>query len=386
MKNHELLKQVEEELENKFIEREEEISIILTSLVANTNCQFIGAPGTGKSALAQGVADLLNCNFFKVNMDENLDPDFVIGTISLAKMRDEDIIVRNTKGKISDSHLAFLDEVNKCNSAMRNALLLPLNERKVDIGDGAPKDTLIRCVIGASNEYPNCTSLDDDTSHLVNDPNWDRWALRYQNMYIKSDSNFERLLNERHTIGIVDSDKAIDLSVLDEMRSACDQVDTSSIIPVILDLRTELRKEGIVLSDRRWMTLCRLISARAVMRGDSSASTADLSILQHGLWRVPEERVVVKNVLFETIGNEVGDAMATLVMVKEEVSKLDHISNEPSNIPQVADMKAKLSTCIIDAGSKTWSEPEALEIKKEIAIEMTKFNDKIKACMNDRSI
>ena len=68
-----------------------------------------------------------------------------------------------------------------------------------------------------------------------------------KNTFVK---HFSPLLNERHTIGIVDSDKAIDLSVLDEMRSACDQVDTSSIIPVILDLRTELRKEGIVLSDR----------------------------------------------------------------------------------------------------------------------------------------
>ena len=368
-------------MQSKFLERDQDIEIILTSLVANTNCQFIGAPGTGKSALSQGVADLLTCDFFKVNLDENLDPDFVIGTISLKQMRDNDLILRNTQGKISDAHLVFLDEVNKSNSAMKNALLLPLNERMVDIGDGSPKPTNIRCVIGASNEYPGCSSLDDDTDHLVNDPNWDRWTLRYQNNYIKADSNFAQLLQQRMTIGRVDKSKAIPLQVIDDMRSSCNTVDIDPIIPIIMDLRTELKKDGIVLSDRRWLSLCKIVSARAVMRGSQVANSSDLQILQHGLWRTPDEMSTVKDILFDTIGNEVGDAMKVLAFITDEVNKASSLERIPKNIAEFSNLKSRCQKLSVDAGSKNWTDPEALIIKKDIVKQLEILNGYLQQCL-----
>ena len=381
MDNKSYIEQVRTELNSKFIERSQDIEIILTSLVANTNCQFIGAPGTGKSALAQGVADLLTCDFFKVNLDENLDPDFVIGTISLKQMRDNDLILRNTQGKISDAHLVFLDEVNKSNSAMKNALLLPLNERKVDIGDGDPKPTNIRCVIGASNEYPGCSSLDDDTDHLLTDPNWDRWTLRYQSQYIKADSNFAKLLNQRLTIGRVDKSKAIPLEIIDDMRTACDTIDIDPIIPIILDLRTELKKEGITLSDRRWLSLCRIIQARAVMRGDSKANSSDLQILEHGLWRTPDEVHTVKDTLYETIGNEVGDAMKVLSYITQKVDIAGTVDRVPQNMSELCLLKEQCQKFSVDAGSKNWHDPEAVNVKKEIVAQLQILSSYIQECM-----
>lgn len=375
------IEKIRQELNSKFIERKDDIEIILTSLVANTNCVFLGSPGTGKSALAQAVADLLTCSFFKVNLDENLDPDFVIGTISLKEMRDNDRILRNTQGKIGDHELVFLDEVYKSNSAMKNALLLPLNERKVDIGDGNPKPTQIRCVIGASNEYPNCTSLDDDTEHLVNDPNWDRWTLRYQNNYIKSDSNFEHLLFNRKTIGRVDKSKAIPLQVIDDLRKECDNVDLNNVIPKILGLRTELKKEGIVLSDRRWLGLCRIISARTVMRGSNKATDADMFILEHGLWRTPDEREVVRDTLFKSLSSEVSDAKRVFLFVRSEVAKLRELPSIPASIGTLSIKKSEIEKFVVDSGSKQWTENEALEIKKDIAKELTNINLLLTKCM-----
>jgi MoxR-like ATPase len=382
---HLQIDQIRQELNSKFIERKEDIEIILTSLVANTNCVFLGSPGTGKSALAQAVADLLTCSFFKVNLDENLDPDFVIGTISLKEMRDNDRILRNTQGKIGDHQLVFLDEVFKCNSAMKNALLLPLNERKVDIGDGNPKETEIRCVIGASNEYPNCTSLDDDTDHLVNDPNWDRWALRYQNSYIKSDSNFQSLLTNRSTIGRVDKSKAISLEVIDDLRKDCDTVNLENILPKIVDLRTELRKEGISLSDRRWLTLCHIISARTVMRGSDTAKDQDMMIIEHGLWRTPDEREIVKDKLMDQLSSEVGDATKVLNYIIKEVQDIQsrYTNLNPSAIADISMTKDKLSKFAVDAGSKNWTEIEAIEIKKQIEEQLNIVNNMILQCLRN---
>ena len=298
----EKINQIRTALNAAFLERSEEIEIILTSIIANQNGQFIGAPGTGKSALALAVSQCLNMSLFKVNLDQDLDPDFVIGHISLSEMRDNDRIVRNTSGKIADAELVFLDEVNKCNSAMKNALLLPLNERMIDVGDGQPRSTKIRSVIGASNEFPGCDSIDDDTYHLIHDPNWDRWTLRKLVQYITGDTSFRQLLTQKD-IGQVQLDPSFVLSLdeVDLLRDACKQVNCDSVIGSIMKIRAHLEVAGISLSDRRWLALLKSIRARAVMDGRNDANSSDLAILKHGLWRRPEEMDIVAETLAEHI-------------------------------------------------------------------------------------
>lgn len=298
----EKINQIRTALNAAFLERSDEIEIILTSIIANQNCQFIGAPGTGKSALALAVSQCLNMSLFKVNLDQDLDPDFVIGHISLSEMRDNDRIVRNTSGKIADAELIFLDEVNKCNSAMKNALLLPLNERMIDVGDGQPRSTKIRSVIGASNEFPGCDSIDDDTYHLIHDPNWDRWTLRKLVMYITGDTSFRQLLTQKD-IGQVQLDPSFVLSLdeVDLLRDSCKQVNCDSVIGSIMKIRAHLEVAGIFLSDRRWLALLKSIRARAVMDGRFYANSSDLAILKHGLWRRPEEIAIVAETLAEHI-------------------------------------------------------------------------------------
>jgi len=377
IKNSKLLDGVRTELNSKFLEREDEINCILTALVSNTNVQFIGAPGTGKSALANSVSHLLNCSFFKVNLDQDLDPDFVIGHISLKEMRDNDRIIRNTSGKIADGQLVFLDECNKCNSAMKNALLLPLNERQVDIGDGIPRDTEIRSVIGASNEYPGCTSIDDDTDHLVHDPNWDRWALRMEVRYIEADHNFKDLLINRFTVGKVDKSLAIDLSIIDEMRMALYSVNLDNVMDLICKFRTLLQRQAINLSDRRWMTICKLISAQTVMRGSLTAKGEDLMILEHALWRTPEEKSITDMVIQDNIKSQYIESKKILGIVKATIkSTLEAIKEDDINckdtksksraVAMLTSSKDLLVDQVRSAGSKNWTCPKALKVKEEI--------------------
>jgi MoxR-like ATPase len=367
MKNHEKLNSIREELNLKFLERKQEIECILTSLVANTNAQFIGSPGTGKSALAQAVSELLDCSFFKVNLDQDLDPDFVIGHISLKEMRDNDRILRNTSGKISDGQLVFLDECNKVNSAMKNALLLPLNERMVDIGDGKPRPTEIRTILGASNEYPGCTSIDDDVSHLIHDPNWDRWILRMQVEFIKSDRNFVKLLSQRDTIGRVDVSKKIPLQVLDDMREDSKSVDLQKVIPILSKIRSEMMVEDIRLSDRRWLGLCKVISARAVMRGSQVAEQEDLEIMKHGLWLVPDQSETTTGLLYDNLKSEYHDAIKVKSVIEQQLSDLDNaISKWDSNaIPMLTTTKDNLISFVKNAKADEWTDSRAIKVRNE---------------------
>lgn len=385
---------VREELNSKFLERSDEIDIILTSLVANTNCQFIGSPGTGKSALANAVADLLNCSFFKINLDPDLDPDFVLGSISLKEMRDNDRIMRNTSGKIADGELVFLDEVNKANSAMKNALLLPLNERMIDVGDGSPIKTKIRSVIGASNEYPGCETIDDDTEHLAEDPNWDRWVLRKEVQYIKSDSNFRSLLLNRHTIGRVDKSKAIEMSVIDDLRENIVHVNLDNAVSKLEDLRFQLQQEKITLSDRRWLNLCKIIAARALIRGSKTAEDSDMLILEHALWRSPSEKKITDKIIDTAFPRESATAKFILQEFQTQVSSvinatkngdkskgllplyLDDGSLSPSkdaHIATITSVKKDLMKKASVSGSMEWTDPEALRMKAEMQNELGKL-------------
>lgn len=383
MKNYEMLENVKQELNEKFLERKEEIDVILTSLVANTNSVFIGSPGTGKSALALAVADLLDCSLFKVNLDQDLDPDFVIGHISLKEMRDNDRILRNTSGKIADGQLVFLDEVFKCNTAMKNALLLPLNERVVDIGDGKPRPTEIRSILGASNEYPGCGSIDDDVSHLVHDPNWDRWILRMQTEYIKSDSNFMKLLTQRDSIGRVDTSKKIPLQILDDMRQDSKSVDLQKVIPIIAKIRSELMVESIRLSDRRWLGLCKIVSARAVMRGSQVAEQEDLEIIKHGLWLVPDQRETTTGVLYDNLKSEYHDSIKVKSVVDQQIDELKGriAVYDQSAIPLLTSVKDQMTQFVSNSKVSEWTDSRAIKVREEIETSIAGLNHLMMKCL-----
>lgn len=381
-----LIEQVRVELNSKFLERKEMIEILLTSLVANLNCQFIGNPGTGKSAIVNALSELIDCSFFNVTLNQDADPDIVIGHISLHQMRDNDKIVRNTKDKIADAEICFLDECNKQSTAMKNALLLPLNERKVDTGEGTPINTKIRMVVGASNEYPACETIDDDTDHLPTDPNWDRYALRQEVSYLKQDSSFLRLLRERNTIGRVDSSKKIPLQVIDDLRSNVSNVQLKKVENILLNLKTELKKANIILSDRRWIMIFKIISARALMRGSDTCSSSDLFILEHAMWRTPEEIKEVKRIITENVRSEYSDAVKVLDMVNAELKDLDKYLNKNGRnekaVSHLTSVREKLTKHVKASGSQKWSDDDALKVKEKIKQKLMDLNQTLYECLN----
>src|SRR5204863_2828154 len=65
---------------------------------------------------------------------------------------------RRNEGMIPEAEVVFLDEIFKSNSAILNALLTLLNERKFNNG-GTVVDVPLLSVFGASNEVPQDESL-----------------------------------------------------------------------------------------------------------------------------------------------------------------------------------------------------------------------------------
>ena len=189
-----------------------------------------------------------------------------------------------------------MDEIFKANSAILNTLLTILNERKFDNGAGRRVSCPLKCVIGASNELPDSDELDA----LL-----DRFLLRSYVTPVSDDGLIELLSAKiSNTAPATDSNV---INLLDEeiskVSTVLDNVSIGQNICILIrDLRTFLRDElDIYVSDRRLVKACRLLKVSAATNGRRRVDCIDCLLLQHVLWKYPEQRDTIREWLWENM-------------------------------------------------------------------------------------
>src|SRR3984957_18969475 len=157
-------------LEGRFLGKDEVIRLLLIATIAGEHAVLIGPPGTAKSALLRTFARLLSARYFEYLLTRFTEPNEIFGPVDIAAFR-EGRYERRTEGMLPDSEIVFLDEVFKSNSAILNALLTLLNERRYTSGGHVMRCPLLSA-FGASNEVPS-----DETLTAI----YDRFILRIRN-------------------------------------------------------------------------------------------------------------------------------------------------------------------------------------------------------------
>src|SRR6202021_4321940 len=85
---------------------------------------------------------------------------------------------------------------------------------------------------------------------------------------------------------------------LDELRAAAAAVKVpGAILEAIAQIRRELAREQIVVSDRRWKNSLGILRAHAIVAGRTAVAEDDLMFLAHVLWKDPEERPKVNEAI-----------------------------------------------------------------------------------------
>src|SRR5206468_9561333 len=128
------------ELSSALIERDGEVDLVLTALVAREHVLLVGPPGCAVSLLLVALMRWLGGTTFSCLLTRFTTPEELFGPVSVAGLK-EDRYRRITAGKLPEADGCFLDEVFKGSSAILNTLPRLLNERVFDPGDGVP----IRC-------------------------------------------------------------------------------------------------------------------------------------------------------------------------------------------------------------------------------------------------
>jgi MoxR-like ATPase len=268
-------------LEERFLGKNEIIRLLLIATLAGEHAVLIGPPGTAKSALLRTYARLIEASYFEYLLTRFTEPSELFGPVDLGAFR-EGHYERRTEGMLPEAELVFLDEVFKSNSAILNALLTLLNERRFRSG-GKTVHCPLLSAFGASNEVPM-----DETLAAV----YDRFLLR-----IRSDNldayHFQDLLQKGLDHEIAET---ASMSPLVSARAIADRQRTllattsfsEDFFSRYKGLVFQIRAEGITLSDRRVVKLLKVFAASAYLDGRTAPDSSDFFVLKH-IWNQQDQ-------------------------------------------------------------------------------------------------
>ena len=317
------------ELNASLIERDEEVAILLTGLIAGEHLLLVGPPGCGKSLLIDSLMRWTHGSKFSCLLNRFTNPEELLGMYSLSELKN-DRFVRITTNKLPESQYVFLDEIFRASPAILNVLLKLLNEKTFDKGDGVARRVPLEICLGAANDWPSGDE-GKGLGALV-----DRFMLRKSVAPISSSAGRHKLLwnNQPPEFSTSLSEHELIAARLDAQGLPWSK-EAKQALEAILD---ELARQGVRPSDRRQYKSVSIVQAYAWFNGAEEVQPEHLEILQHVLWGDHEEVAKVRSVIMQ-IAAPVGMKVNGLISEIEQVLS----SVDPKDLGQAATAAAKLS-------------------------------------------
>jgi MoxR-like ATPase len=289
-------------LSGYFVGKGHIIDLMTVCAVAQEPLLLVGPPGTAKSDLIIKFRAALGTraeDTFEYMLTRFTEPSEVFGPIDIKQLRDGRYL-RRASGKLPTASLVFLDEIFKANSAILNALLTVINEKKF-YQDGQPVPVRLKVLFAATNDLPEQAEL----AALK-----DRFCLKIAC----------RSVQERHFVELVDAGLAAqtqrDLNQrpwaeghasLDDLLKAHRYLTLQMANPQQADrpdgdgpvtdrhryfpdellaefrrvLKTLVREDRVFISDRKVVKLYKLLRAHAWITHGGRVERADLKLLSY---------------------------------------------------------------------------------------------------------
>jgi MoxR-like ATPase len=277
-----------------FVGKQTIVDLMVVAAVAQEPLMLVGPPGTAKSDLVLKFKDALDIpatDYFEYMLTRFTEPSEIFGPIDVALLR-KGRYVRRDQGKLPTARLVFLDEILKSNSAILNALLTVINERKF-YQDGAPVPVRLEILFAATNDIPEhselaalkdrfclkvaCRSVGDEHFLPLIDAGLELqthrelgrkpWAEGHANIadFLKAHRYLAMLMGQREGARR-DRDLYFREELLQELRRV---------------LKTLVKEDSVFISDRKIVKIYRLLRTRAWLMHGGAVERDDLRLLAH---------------------------------------------------------------------------------------------------------
>ena len=295
------VREVGRALDARYLDKSEIVRLLLVALVAGEHMLIVGPPGTAKSALVRHLARLVDARYFEYLLTRFSEPNEIFGPVDIKAFR-EGTFVRRVEAMLPDAEIVFLDEIFKSNSAILNALLSILNERRFFTGSATIRVPLCS-LFGATNEVPN-----DDALGAI----FDRFLVR----------TLSENLDSFHFHGLVERGLRAEAAALAPKRDGAPGAADDDVAPLVSladihrlqerlpqlmqfseeflarykGLVFQIRSEGVTVSDRRVVKLLKMFAASALIDGRPAAHDGDLFVLRH-VWNSVDQIPILEDIV-----------------------------------------------------------------------------------------
>ncbi len=124
-----LINEAKKEISKAVVGQEKIIEGFIRALISNGNVLVEGAPGLAKTLIVRTVANVMGCDFNRVQFTPDLLPTDIIGIMAYEKERGFYVL----KGPIF-SNFILADEINRAPPKVQSALLECMQEKQATIG------------------------------------------------------------------------------------------------------------------------------------------------------------------------------------------------------------------------------------------------------------
>jgi MoxR-like ATPase len=292
--------------EQVLIERTVEARMMELAAVSGTNIHLLGPPGTAKSlGLREYSKCMIGSAYFEKAMNAGMPADAIIGAYDMAKFAKSGEFTRNVDGHLPTADVGFIDEMFRANGPAQDALLPMANseERQFEFNGGMHRSGLL-LFASASNHMPDADN--EQAQALV-----DRITLVLHVDRLKSKDSFKELIRRHHarTIanleGTWEQDRVtITVEQVREAQRQCKYVDKTrdDFLDSLATLRDNVFREGLSVSDRRWVELVRVMQAVAWMNGRDYCTPEDCAIAEFGIATDPDHVGVAHKLVLPFLG------------------------------------------------------------------------------------
>ena len=221
-----------------------------------------------------------------------------------------------TTGKIPEADICFLDEIFKCNDGVLNSLLTALNERKYT-NEGHTYPIPVISFFAASNEIPNFS----DPQEKILSALYDRLELKLVTENISERANRLAVLKNKQSGSMGHIGATITLDELIAMQTEVAAIPVPEAVNELCDdVLCELRKGGVVVSDRKYLNYYPIVQAAAWLSGRTEVTANDLLALKNYLWDKPVDRAMVEATLTRMCVNPLQDKVNDIRAAAKDVS------------------------------------------------------------------